>query len=55
MFEWWVFLAYCCFMGTIFGGAIDHPVGWVFGLLIGFVVGGIMPAGPSLSFDPDDL
>ncbi len=55
MFEWWGCLVYCCFIGAILGGSIDHQVGWLFGLMIGFVIGGSMPAGPSLSFDPEDL
>jgi hypothetical protein len=55
MFEWWGCLVYCCFLGTILGAAADHPVGWIFGLLIGFIIGTLPPVGPSLSFDPNDL
>ena len=55
MFEWWGFFVYCCFLGTILGGAADHPIGWIFGLLIGFIIGTLPPVGPSLSFDPNDL
>lgn len=55
MTEWWIWCGLCCFLGANFGTAIDHPVGWIFGLLVGFVVGTLPPLGPSLSFDPNDL
>lgn len=55
MFEWWGCLVYCCFLGTVFGAAASHPAGWVFGLIIGFVVGTLPPVGAHLPFDPKDL
>ena len=55
MFEWWCFFLYCCMLGTILGGAAEHPLGWLLGLIIGLVVGASPPVGPRINFDPNDL
>jgi hypothetical protein len=55
MFEWWVFLWYLTFLGTYLGGNFGD-MGLIWGGLVGYCIGAIIPAGPGpLTFDPNDI
>jgi hypothetical protein len=55
MFEWWVFLGYLTFFGIYLGGNFGD-MGSVWGGLICYCIGAMLPAGPGpLTFDPDDI
>ena len=55
MVEWWGLLVYLTFMGAYLGHVANGGLGLIFGALIGFCIGALLPVGPSIDFDPNDL